>query len=80
MALTGLGKLYPDTFRVLWLAAKEALRPMGIETRLDGHTPAPMTVGWEACLCGRQLGSSTNAELVYLGARIRPTDRGGHSH
>lgn len=39
MALDELGKLYPDTFRVLLLAAKEALRPMGTETRLDATLP-----------------------------------------
>jgi hypothetical protein len=26
------------------LAAREGLRPMDIETRLDGHTPAPIAV------------------------------------
>ena len=44
VALDKLGQLYPDTFRVLLLAAKEALRPMDTETRLDGHTPAPIAV------------------------------------
>lgn len=42
-----LAQLYPNTFRMLLLAAREALRPMGIETRLDGHSPAPIAVRWE---------------------------------
>ena len=44
VALDKLSQLYPDTFRMLLLAAREALRPMDIETRLDGHTPAPIAV------------------------------------
>jgi hypothetical protein len=63
MALDKLGQLYPYTFRALVLAAREALRPMDTETRLDGHTLAPIAVHWEACVCGRQPGSSTSAEL-----------------
>ncbi len=63
VALDRLGHLYPDTFRVLLLAAKEALRPMDAETRLDGHAPTPIAVHWEACVCSRQLGSSTSADL-----------------
>jgi hypothetical protein len=41
-----LARLYPDTFRMLLLAAREALRPMGIEARLDGRSPAPIAVRW----------------------------------
>ena len=63
VALDKLGQLYPDTFRVLLLAAKEELRPMDTETRLDGHTPTPIAVRWEACVGSRQLGSSTSADL-----------------
>jgi len=46
-AMHRLAQLYPDTFRMLLLAAREALRPMGIEARLDGHSPAPIVVRWE---------------------------------
>jgi hypothetical protein len=49
VALDKLSQLYPDTFKMLLLAAKEALRPMDIETRLDGHTPAPIAVHAEVC-------------------------------
>lgn len=48
MAMDELARLYPDTFSVLLLAAREALRPMGIEARLDGHSPAPIAVRWES--------------------------------
>jgi hypothetical protein len=48
MAMDELARLYPDTFRVLLLAAREALQPMGIEARLDGHSPAPIAVRWES--------------------------------
>lgn len=45
VALDKLGRLYPDTFKMLLLAAREALRPMDTETRLDGHTPASAELG-----------------------------------
>ncbi len=41
VAMDRLARLYPDTFRMLLLAATEALRPKGIEARLDGHSPDP---------------------------------------
>jgi hypothetical protein len=47
VALDRLAQLYPDTFTMLLLAAREALLPMGIEARLDGHSPAPFAVPWE---------------------------------
>jgi hypothetical protein len=47
VAMDRLAQLYPATFRMLVLAAREALRPLGIEARLDGHSPAPITVRWE---------------------------------
>jgi hypothetical protein len=47
VAMDRLAQLYPDTFKMLLLAAREALRPMGIEARLDGHSPAPIAVRWE---------------------------------
>lgn len=46
MAMTKLALLYPDTFKVLLLAAREALRPMSAESRLDGHS-RPSAVSWE---------------------------------
>ncbi len=46
MAMTKLALLYPDTFKILLLAAKEALRPMSVEARLDGHSRAS-AVPWE---------------------------------
>ena len=46
MAMTKLALLYPDTFRILLLAAREALQPMSIESRLDGHSRASV-VPWE---------------------------------
>ena len=46
-AMDRLAKLYPHTFRMLLLAAREALRPMGIEGR-HGHSPAPIAVRWES--------------------------------
>jgi hypothetical protein len=46
MAMTKLALLYPDTFKILLLAAKEALRPMSVEARLDGHSQASV-VTWE---------------------------------
>jgi len=67
MALDELGKLYPDTLRVLLLAAKEALRPMGTETRLDGHTPAPIAVGCEVCVYGRDSSAHRQAHNIGLG-------------
>jgi len=63
VALDKLSQLYPDTFTMLLLAAREALRPIDIETRLDGHTPAPIAVHSEVCGCSRQFGSSAGAEL-----------------
>lgn len=48
VALDRLAQLYPDTFRMLLLAARETLRPTGIEARLDGHSPAPIAVLWES--------------------------------
>jgi hypothetical protein len=47
LAMGRLAQLYPDTFRVLLIAAREVLQPTGIETRLDGHSPAPIAVLWE---------------------------------
>jgi len=49
VALDKLSQLYPDTFKMLLLVAREAQRPMDIETRLDGHTPAPIAVHAEVC-------------------------------
>jgi hypothetical protein len=46
MAMTKLALLYPDTFKVLLLAAREALQPMSGEARLDGHSQASV-VTWE---------------------------------
>lgn len=46
MAMTKLALLYPDTFKILLLAAREALRPMSVEARLDGHSRASV-VPWE---------------------------------
>lgn len=46
MAMTKLALLYPDTFKVLLLAAREALRPVSGEARLDGHSQASI-VTWE---------------------------------
>jgi hypothetical protein len=46
MAMTKLALLYPDTFKILLLAAREALRPMSVEVRLDGHSRASL-VPWE---------------------------------
>jgi hypothetical protein len=45
MAMTKLVLLYPDTFKVLLLAAGEALRPMSGEARLDGHSQASLYPG-----------------------------------
>jgi hypothetical protein len=47
VAMYKLARLYPDTFRMLLLAARETLRPVGVEARLDGHSPAPIAIGWE---------------------------------
>jgi len=47
MAMDRLAQLYPATFRMLLLAASEALQPKGTEAQLDGHSPAPITVRWE---------------------------------
>ncbi len=47
VAMDRLAQLYPDTFQMLLLAAREALQPTDIETRLDGHSPAPIAVHWE---------------------------------
>ncbi len=46
MAMTKLAMLYPDTFKILLLAAREALRPISVETRLDGHSQASV-MPWE---------------------------------
>jgi hypothetical protein len=48
VAMGRLAQLYPETFRMLLLAAREMLRPIGIEGRLDGHSPAPIAVPWES--------------------------------
>lgn len=48
VAMDRLARLYPETFRMLLIAAREALRPAGIEARLDGHSPAPLAVLWES--------------------------------
>lgn len=47
-AMAKLAQLYPHTFRMLLLAVREGLRPIGIEARLDGHSPAPIAVRWES--------------------------------
>jgi len=41
VAMDRLAQLYPDTFRMLRLAAREALRPMGIEARRMTIPPLP---------------------------------------
>jgi hypothetical protein len=41
IAMDRLARLYPDTFRMLLLCAKEALRPKSIGARLDDHSPDP---------------------------------------
>ena len=41
VAMDRLARLYPNTFRMLLLAATEALRPKSTEARLDGHSPDP---------------------------------------
>jgi hypothetical protein len=46
MAMTKLALLYPDTFKILMLAAREALQPMSAEARLDGHTRASV-IPWQ---------------------------------
>ncbi len=46
MAMTKLALLYPHTFKILLLAAREALRPMSVEARLDGHSQGSV-VPWE---------------------------------
>jgi hypothetical protein len=38
VAMDGLALLYPETFRMLLLVAREALRPEDIEARLEGHS------------------------------------------
>jgi hypothetical protein len=38
VAMDRLAQLYPDTFRMLLLAAREVLRPNGPEVRLDIHS------------------------------------------
>ena len=48
VAMDRLAQLYPETFRMLLIAAREAQRPTGIEARLDGHSPAPLAVPWES--------------------------------
>ena len=48
VAMDRLAQLYPETFRMLLIAAREALRPTDIEARLDGHSPAPLAVPWES--------------------------------
>jgi hypothetical protein len=48
VAMDRLARLYPETFRMLMIAAREAQRPTGIEARLDGHSPAPLAVRWES--------------------------------
>jgi len=47
VAMDRLARLYPDTFRMLLLGAREVLRPMDIEARLDGHSPASIVIRWE---------------------------------
>jgi len=47
MAMDRLAQLYPDTFRTLLLAAREALRPKCTEAQLDGQSPAPIAICWE---------------------------------
>jgi hypothetical protein len=48
LAMGKLAQLYPNTFRMLLIAAREVLRPTGIEARLDGHSPAPITMPWDS--------------------------------
>ena len=48
VAMDRLAQLYPETFRMLLIAAREALRPTDIEARLDGHSPTPIAVRWES--------------------------------
>jgi hypothetical protein len=46
VAMERLALLYPETFRMLLLAAREALRPKSAEARLDGHS-RPIVALWE---------------------------------
>ncbi len=46
MAMTKLALLYPATFKILLLAARDALQPISVEARLDGHSQASV-VPWE---------------------------------
>jgi hypothetical protein len=39
--MDSLARLYPQTFRMLLLAAREALRPKGPEARLEGRSADP---------------------------------------
>jgi hypothetical protein len=39
--MDSLARLYPQTFRMLLLAAREALRPKGAEVRLEGRSADP---------------------------------------
>ena len=48
VAMDRLALLYPETFRMLLIAAREGLRPTGIDARLDGHSPAPLAVRLES--------------------------------
>jgi len=57
VAMDKLVQLYPHTFRMLMLAAREARRPMSIEARLDGHSPTPIAVRWESLVRSRMPGS-----------------------
>lgn len=43
-----LARLYPETFKMLLLAATEALRLKGIEARPDGHSAAPLVIRRES--------------------------------
>ncbi len=47
VAMDRLAQLYPDTFRMLLLAAREALRPMGIEARRMATPPLPSSYARE---------------------------------
>ena len=45
VAMDSLARLYPQTFRMLLLAAREALRPKGPEVRLEGRSRDPSPRG-----------------------------------
>jgi hypothetical protein len=75
VALDKLGQLYPATFRVLLLAAREALRLMDTETRLNGHAPDPIAVQWRSdgdgdlpsCLSGFEVSHGLGYLVQWVG-------------